>query len=196
MKRILLFAALLLVSAANSFGQGTVVFQNTASPAFNLTTNNPWGTEPGLLSGALRYRIGLYASTDTNATAGSLVLVGLATNIAVAGKFSGGGQYALPNGYPAGQQIVFQLRVWSLGGGTTFQEALAIAASDPLNMALGVSPLGFTTLGGGTVLAGALFGTSPGLLSSGFLVAPVPEPSSIALGLLGLGAIALFRRRK
>ena len=194
MKRILLFAALLLVSAANSFGQGTVVFQNTASPAFNVTTNNGSGFGP--ISGANGYRIGLYASVNTNATAGSLALVGLATNVnGLPGKFNGGGGFVLPNGFPTGTPIVFQLRGWSFAGGTSYEEALSAAASDPLNIVLGTSPLGSTVPGGGTVLAGALFGTSPGLLSSGFVIG-VPEPSSIALGLLGLGAIALFRRRK
>ena len=44
------------------------------------------------------------------------------------------------------------------------------------------------------VLPGLGLVTTPDV---GFEIAPVvPEPSSIALGLLGLGAIALFRRRK
>ena len=147
MKRILLFAALLLVSAANSFGQGTVVFQNTASPAFNLTTNNGLGTAPGPISGAGAYRIGLYASVNTNATAGSLALVGLATNVAaLPGKFNGGGGFILPNGFPTGTPIVFQLRGWSFAGGTSFEEALVSSAG---NVALGVSPLGVTTPGHG-----------------------------------------------
>jgi hypothetical protein len=190
MKKLLLLAAIGLVAVANSFGQGTLIFNNNAQASFNLTTNNATGDAPG------RYRVGLYASTNLAATAGSLELVGLATNTALAGKFNGGSAFVLPAGYPTSQQIVFQLRAWSLGAGTSFAEALTAAAADPLNVALGTSPLGTTTPGGGLIQAGALFGTSPGLLTSGFVVAPIPEPSTIALGLLGLGAIALFRRRK
>jgi hypothetical protein len=196
MKKLLLLAAIGLVAVANSFGQGTLIFNNNAQAAFNLTTNNATGDAPGVMSGTGRYRVGLYASTNLAATAGSLELVGLATNTALAGKFNGGSAFVLPAGYPTSQQIVFQLRAWSLGAGTSFAEALTAAAADPLNVALGTSPLGTTTPGGGLVQAGALFGTTPGLLTSGFVVAPIPEPSTIALGLLGLGAIALFRRRK
>jgi hypothetical protein len=195
MKQTLLFAVAVLISLTGAFGQGTLIFNNNASAAYNLYTNNSSGTPLGLISGAGRYRVGLYASTNLSATAGSLELVGLATNTALAGKFNGGSAFVLPNGYPSSQQIVFQLRAWSLGAGTSFAEALTAAAADPLNVALGASPLGTTTPGGGLIQAGALFGTTPGLLSSGFGLG-VPEPSSIALGLLGLGAIALFRRRR
>jgi hypothetical protein len=182
MKRTLLFAVVLLLSLTGAFGQGTLIFNNNASAAYNLYTNNPSGTGPGLLSGAGRYRVGLYASTNLSATAGSLELVGLGTNTALAGKFNGGSAFVLPNGYPTSQQIVFQLRAWSLSAGLSYAE-------------LGTSPLGMTTPGGGLIQAGALFGTSPGLLPTGFVL-NIPEPSTIALGLLGLGAIALFRRRK
>jgi hypothetical protein len=195
MKRTLLFAVVLLLSLTGAFGQGTLIFNNNASAAYNLYTNNPSGTGPGLLSGAGRYRVGLYASTNLSATAGSLELVGLGTNTALAGKFNGGSAFVLPNGYPTSQQIVFQLRAWSLSAGLSYAEALAAAAVNPLNVELGTSPLGMTTPGGGLIQAGALFGTSPGLLPTGFVL-NIPEPSTIALGLLGLGAIALFRRRK
>jgi hypothetical protein len=195
MKRTLLFAVVLLVSLTGAFGQGTLIFNNNASAAFNLYTNNATGTALGVMSGAGRYRVGLYASTNLSATAGSLELVGLATNTALNGKFNGGSQFILPNGYPTSQQIVFQLRAWTFSAGTSFENALIYAAADPLNVAWGTSPLGTTTPGGGLIQAGALFGTAPGLLPTGFVLG-IPEPSTIALSLLGLGAIALFRRRK
>jgi MYXO-CTERM domain-containing protein len=107
----------------------------------------------------------------------------------LAGWFNGGNPYFLPSPYAAGDSITFQVRAWSLSGGLSYEEAFAVGAST------GKSGLGFTTLGGGLVLPGALFGTSAGQVGT-FSIAPVPEPSSIAIGLLGLGAIALFRRRK
>lgn len=195
MKKLLLLAALAGMVTA-TYGQGTVVFNNTAATAYNLTTNDATGTSPGVMSGAGRYRIGLYASTDLGASESSLQLVGLATNIAINGKFSGGNPFTLPTGYPQGSAIRFQLRAWSFAGGLSYESAEFAAASDPFNIALGRSLLGTTTPGGGPTPAGALFGTNPGQLTSGFEIRPVPEPSSIALGLLGLGAIALFRRRK
>lgn len=201
MKKLLLLAAISLATVASSFGQGTVIFNNNASTSYNLTTNNATGTAPGVMSGANRYRVGLYAAVGTGVAEGSLQLVGLASNAIVAGKFNGGSGFILPSGFAVSAPITFQLRAWTLGAGTSYEEAQNTALSgNPLDVALGRSPLGTTTPGGdtpsGPVPAGALFGTAAGLLTSGFVVAPVPEPSTIALGLLGLGAIALFRRRK
>jgi hypothetical protein len=124
-----------------------------------------------------------------------LLLTTNAAPAAAAGLFNGGSAAAVA-GIDAGTQIRFQLRAWSLFAGTTYDAARTAALSDPNNVAYGVSGLGTTTLGGGLVTPGSLYGTSAGLLTQGFQIAPVPEPSSIALGLLGLGAVALFRRRK
>jgi MYXO-CTERM domain-containing protein len=195
MKKLLLLAVC-LGSAATMFGQGTVAFHNNGSTTFRLWTNNAALTASNLMSGAA-YRVGLYGSTDLSASEGSLSLLLMTTNAApaaAAGRFNGGS--AVPIAGIAGGQIRFQLRAWSIAGGDTYEAARTASLADPLNIALGTSPLGTTTLGGGIVPPGALFGTSPGQLTEGFQVAPIPEPSSIALGLLGLGAIALFRRRK
>jgi len=199
MKKLLLLAAF-AGGVLATYGQGTVVFNNNSSTTFNLQTNNATDTALGTMSGAGNYRIGLYASPTTGATEGSLSLVGLATNSAIAGKFNGGSGFILPNGYGIGSQLTFQIRAWSFAGGLSYEEALNSAVLSPLDIALGRSAIG-TTLAGGTpvgsppIAAGALFGTNPGNIGS-FVIKPVPEPSSIALGLLGLGAVALFRRKK
>ena len=194
MKKLLLLAAFLGASVS-LFAQGTVTFANLASQNYRLTTNSaPGGPNSGLMSGVNAYRIGLYAGPSGSAE-GALTLVGIATNSSVpalAGYFNGGSPFTLPAGFATGTEIAFQLRAWSYASGLSYESA----AGDP-SAALGKSALGFVTPGGGTVLPGALFGTGPGQLSTGFEIAPIiPEPSSIALGLLGLGAIALFRRRK
>jgi hypothetical protein len=194
MKKLLLLAAL-LGTAASAFAQGQVAFRNSASTNFYLWTNNAVGGQSNLMSGTSAYRIGLYASTTPGATEGSLSLVGLATNsTALAGRFLGPSPYLLP-GIAGGTPIVFQIRAWSFAGGLSYEEALNAAALDPLNIALGTSTLGTVTPSANPAPPADLFGTSAGLIQ-GFLIKPVPEPSSIALGLLGLGAIALFRRRK
>jgi len=197
MKKLLLLA-ITLGTAASMHAQGTVVFNNIAGGAFRLWTNNASFSASNLMSGAA-YRIGLYGSTDLGAAEGSLSLLLMTTNPAAAGAaglFNGGNSAPIAGVGGAGTSLRFQLRAWSLFAGDNYAAAVAAQALDPLNVATGVSALGTTTLGGGTTLPGALFGTSPGLLQTGFGITPVPEPSSIALGLLGLGAIALFRRRK
>jgi hypothetical protein len=198
MKKLLLLATLLGVTAS-AFAQGTIRFANTGSPAgfdFRLWTNNATLTASNLMSGAGRYRIGLYGSSDSSASEGSLTLIASVLNSPAAGIFSGGDPYRVPNGYAASTPFRFQLRAWSVAGGASYEEATTASLLDPLNIALGKSDLGLVTLGGGTVQQAALFGTSVGQLSRGFEIKPVPEPSSIALGLLGLGAIAMFRRKK
>jgi len=184
MKKLALLAVLLSASAS-LFAQ-TVVFNNTASTAYRLTTNNG----AGLMSGASGYRIGLYAGPSGSAET-ALSLVGLATNAPLAGYFSGGNPFFLPSPYAAGDTVAFQVRGWQFSGGLDYASAVAAGVGN------GKSTLGSVTLGGGTVLAGTLFGTGAGQIGSFDIAsAIVPEPSSIALGLLGLGAIALFRRRK
>jgi MYXO-CTERM domain-containing protein len=195
MKKLLLLAAL-FATTVSAFAQGRVVFNNTASTNYRLWSNNVLGNASNLISGVNAYRVGLYAAQGAGQPEGSLNLVGLATNIALAGYFNGGNPFALPAPFAGGDTITFQVRGWTLGAGTTYAQAVAAQALDPLNVALGQSPLGFTVITADPAPPGALFGTAPGQLNRGFEIKPAPEPSSIALGLLGLGAIALFRRRK
>src|SRR5687767_3777550 len=119
------FLSVLFFSIISTLGQGTVVFNNVASSTFNIYTNNASFT-PGIMSGAGRYRIGLYATTNLSDPSG-MQLVGLATNLALSGKFNGGSAFALPSGFPSGQPILFQLRAWSFHGGLSYQEAFATA---------------------------------------------------------------------
>lgn len=196
MKKLLLLVTL-LATTGSLLAQGTVALSNTGLPdLYKISTNNAIGTAPGFMSGA-GYRIGLYAG-PVGTPAGSLTLAGLATNASPAGAagfFNGGNPFATTGVGGNGTIIAFQLRGWTLSTGTTWAEAIA---NDPGGIhARGQSALGTTTLGGGTTPPGGLWTTTNPSGITGFTMAPViPEPSSIALGLLGLGAIALFRRRK
>jgi hypothetical protein len=201
MKKLLLLAVL-GVTAISAMAQGRISFRNTASTTYNVFTNNVFGTALGLMQtqAVAQYRFGLYASPTTGAAEGSLTLIGLATNAVnpnFLGKIFGADPFPITApGYAAGSPITFQIRGWSIAGGLSWTEALAAQALDPLNIALGQSTLGTTVPTASPGTPGALFGTAPGLLGTGFTLVPTPEPSSIALGLLGLGAIAMFRRKK
>ncbi len=190
MKKILLTCAL-AAFAVGAYAQGTVNFAN-GSGTLLLTTNTPTGI--GNITGVGLYTVGIYAGPQ-GALEGDLVLVGATTtNGPVAGRINGnpsGGSFVMP-GFASGTRITFQIRAWQTAFGSTYE-----AASAGLR---GVSTLGTTTPGGGLVAAGGLFGTVPAVNGDqpvlGFALTGVPEPSSIALGLLGLGAIAMFRRKK
>lgn len=190
MKKLLLLAAICLTTVS-LYAQGTVSFSNSGlANAYKIS----YASDGTFISGAT-FRIGLYAGA-AGTPEGGLSLVGLATNAApaaAAGYFNGGNPFTVNGLGGAGTQISFQLRAWSLAAGTTFEEALATGNSSYF---AGRSTLGTTTLGGGTTPAGVLWTVGNPSGVTGFSVAPIPEPSSIALGLLGLGAVALFRRRK
>ena len=197
MKKLLLLAAL-LGTVASVLAQGNVSFRNNASTSFYIYTNDFTGTLGSptnrLMSGVNAYRIGLYASPTTGASAGSLTLVALATNsAALPGRFLGPSPLVLPAGYAPGAAITFQIRAWSFAGGMSYEEALLNGSVNPLRIALGASVLGTVTPSDAASPVAVLFGT--GNLVQGFMIG-APEPSSLTLGLLGLGAMAMFRCKK
>jgi hypothetical protein len=186
MKKILL-ACTALLAAVGANGQGLVAFANTST---TLLSTNVGGVS-GTATGAGTYRVGLYVGA-VGTPENSLTIVGLATNNALAGRFSGGNPFTLPSPtYPGGTPLDFQVRAWTLTSGNTYEEAVQSGLG-----LRGVSGLGQVTPTANPNPPAILFGTGVGQLSSGIVMTPIPEPSSIALGLLGLGAIALFRRRK
>lgn len=186
MKKLLAALALLAVVTV-SYGQGRVNFSNGST--------TPITTQDGQqISGAGTYYFGLYVGTAGTPESG-LSLVLLATNTALAGRLSGGNPAPLPapwdtgtapNAYP----LTFQIRGWTAASGLSYEAALASGSGLAGKSTIGTVTPTFSPTG-----AAALFGTT-GTTVGGFTLTPVPEPSSIALGLLGLGAVALFRRRK
>ena len=180
-------AVALLAATVSSHAQGTVVFANNGST--KVTVNGapmPHGNAGG------GFKFGLYMGA-VGSTDAALVLVGTAVNSPVVdGVFNGGSAYALPAGYASGTQYAFQVRSWSGADGASYEAALASGDSA---LVAGVSADGLVTPGGGPNPAAALFGTSPGQVG-GFNLAPVPEPTTLALGGLGAAALLLFRRKK
>jgi hypothetical protein len=195
MKKLLIICAT-IVTAVSAYGQGAVVFANTTGTRF--TTNS--GAGPGNMTGLNAYRIGLYTAAAGTVNESLFTLIATATNQSAApfaGLFSyPQAPYAIAgnNGTP----IAYQVKAWSLSSGATYEAAVALGQGYG-----GKSAIGSVTPATGTTPPPNLFGpggATPdfvGQLNSGITMVPlVPEPSSIALGLLGLGAIALFRRRK
>jgi hypothetical protein len=140
------------------------------------------------------YTVQLWAAPGLNAAASALLPVTqYTTTIITSGTVGGAFKNNSPTGDPgingtAGGAVTIALVCWYNGGvGLTY--AQAVAASDPT----GMSPLdNFTGLGGiGSPPSTAI---APEGLES-FSLTSVPEPSTIALGVIGVSTL-LFRRRK
>jgi hypothetical protein len=201
MKKTLLLLGLMVLPVA-LFAQGTVNFANTGTTLMTTNSGNPPPpgqpvNATGPTTGAGQYTIGLYIAPQGTTDPAAFTLMGpttLSQSGLGNGRFNGN---PLPNNFVVSnntsQTIAFQVRAWSTFAGSTYE--LALANSD-LRRYLGATTIGEVTPATGLTPTPALFGTAAGQVG-GFVLAPViPEPSSIALGLLGLGAIALFRRRK
>jgi hypothetical protein len=188
MKKLLILA----VSVAATIGalaQGTVNFANAGAGGLNARIFGTDGTTA--LAGT-----GYIAQLWAGASAGSMnpitptVTFGTGAN---AGYFFGGSR-TIPT-VPAGSPAFFQVRVW---------EAAAGASWDVASVRNGAQ------VGGDTVsYHGAALGpyqspnltappsTPPNLLGlQSFSLYVVPEPSTIALGVLGLAGLLVLRRRK
>ena len=188
MKKLLL-ACSLLATVVTAFGQGQFIFANDSTTRFTTNRNGNVGNTTGLN----QYRIGLYTAPAGTTTESLFTLTAVATNSSspiALGLFSyPESPYTLAgnNGTP----IAVQVRAWSLASGASYEAAVASQSG------LGAkTPIGSITPAVGGAAPPSLFGPGATFTSGIQLVPLIPEPSSIALGLLGLGAIALFRRRK
>ncbi len=183
MKKLIITASLMIAAAA-SYGQGQLIFANNAG-----TTITNIQTGIAAVGSAVQNdtQVGLYVGTvgDLN----SLTLVGNVTNCFSAGRFSGGTRtLALTTG-----TVLLQVRAWLASTVyPTYEAAYAAGLGGDGSVFLGQSSAFSFTLTESPTLPNSIAGN--GL--SPIVIVPVPEPSSIALGLLGLGAVALFRRRK
>jgi hypothetical protein len=198
MKKLLL-ASILTCAVTSAFAQGTLNFANNVNTV-RLTNEAGVSFPPAGANSA--YAAGLYWGSAGTAE-GSLNLLPAANGGVTTtwGGLSGqflGGTATFP--VAGGTQISVQVRVW----GSTYADYAAALAGQQANPSerLGKGIVQLITLGGSgnppsnpTSLVTGAGGTDTPFQRFG-VIGVVPEPSSIALGLLGLGAIVLFRRRK
>ena len=172
-----LFLALAIVSAtAASYAQGTIAFGNSALTKF--TVNGA----PATLGVALNFGVFVNGATQPVPTLGT-------ASTTTAGIIVAPSVYAIPGTDPL-QVVSLQIKGWS----ANFASYEAARAGGGLYGETDVRPVTLgPTAGPGTVIWQTLSGTSPNRF---YPLAIVPEPSTIALGVLGLGSLLLFRRRQ
>lgn len=183
--------ALLAVSVVtvSALAQGTVNFNNnvwtgtSARPVFadRADTIRLVGTD---------YVAQLYFGTQGTAE-GSLTAVGALGRFRVAttsspGTWGSGSTITLP-GITAGQTASLQVRVWNA---TLFPAGYAAAVATPGALTGASAVFSYTVPSGGTPAPNEFWMNN---FASFHLV---PEPSTIALGVLGLAGLLFIRRRK
>ncbi len=173
MKKLIVAAALTLTTVG-AMAQGQINFANRLTVAgIDAKVTMPDGTTP--LAGA-DYLAQLYVGL----TAESLAPVGTPVPFRT-GNFAG---YISANivttSFAGGTMVVAEMRAWEAAGGNSYDAAIAagklFGKSDPINVTVAVAPNPPADLVG----------------LRGFAL--VPEPSTMALGLLGAAALLLRRR--
>lgn len=190
MKKVLVISTLAMALASGTaFAQGFIAFANSsttlvtvdASGAAKLGLNAGDPVPKGNVCSA-----GLYyapdAATAPDASAFQLVGTGTPFSNLSAGRYNGG-SVAIP-GVAGGSSAWFQVRVWESALGD-YNNAVVnggvAGASGMFKLATGaITPTPLTSAGG----------------VSSFQVSVVPEPSALALGLLGLAGLFIIRRRQ
>jgi hypothetical protein len=180
-----------MIAALPAFGQGRITFLNTATGT-GITGGSPVTDVGGAvrLTGAT-FWAQLYAAPGANQAVGSLQAVGSPVNFrtgAGAGFVPAGLVVTVPSGAP-GTTATIQMRAWEGAAGSTYEAALAGGAKTGFSNIVNVGPLGGPDpTGGPDFLDPFMLGVT------GFSL--VPEPSTIALGLIGAAALLLRRRKQ
>jgi hypothetical protein len=185
MKKLLVTLAAVLISVS-AFAQGTVTFNNrnlgdgTGTAPITL----PDGSGAGSLAGAFAQLYLVSGGTQTAIGAP----VPFRTGSAAATPYIQGPVDVTVTGVPAGTPATFRVRAWV--GGNSYGDAANTFNGQSNDVTTGA--LGGTPPSGGTPI------TPPdltGLAAFSLAAVTTPEPSTIALGVLGAAAL-LIRRRK
>lgn len=184
MKKTVLTFVIATVVSASVFAQGTFSFRNLGSGS-NGSINAPvTNSSTGLRLSGSGFSIQAYATAAGNPDS-SLTAIGspIAFNTgALAGYMASNPNVAIP-GVAAGSNAKIQFRAWDNAGGTIASWDTAVNRGES---AIVTIPLADSLAPAQPVAVGI----------TGFSISVVPEPSTIALGALGIGSLLLVRRRK
>jgi hypothetical protein len=191
MKKLAIMAVCMVATFA-AYAQGTFNFSNYA-PGASPPINAPIFDALGAKLAGTAYLAQMYAGPSATELYAQSVPVPFRTGSGI-GFIQTGADTTITlaggaAGWRAGGSTVFvQVRAWAASLGTTYEAAVAKGQGQFGELAQALS---VASGGGGTPPAPATF--LVGLTS--FSLAAVPEPSVIALGVLGAAVLALRRRK-
>jgi hypothetical protein len=199
-KLVLLLTGLALCGTVSVFAQGTVTFANSSA---TLAKTNNLGVIGNATVGSAVFQLVYLPQSGTNPPVGVFIdpasalvsfngmeAIAGTTGLIAPGRFNGGTK-TTGNDVVGGTPAWFQVIGWSAqfadiqaaatGGGLV---GVSAVWSNPTGNPLGTPP---------SPAQAFIFGPAG---FNGITIAPVPEPTTIALGGLGVAALLLFRRRK
>lgn len=191
MKKLTLTAASLM-AAVSVYAQGTVDFQNFLAPEGigNDRTGAPVVVADNIVAQ-------LYWSATMSGVymaVGTPTMVGDAFGTPFPGYFGALDAIRIDQITPAGGTAFFEVRAWESTYGNTFEAAIAAGPMNGRVALRGVSgPFEIDT--GNPLASPPDIPPDVGSFMPNFSV-NVPEPSVVALGIIGAGALLLLRRRK
>ena len=192
MKKLLTTVAAVLATL-NMYAQGTVIFSNLTPNTALQVWLGAVGTGNGgqIAPAGTQYDVALYYDPAGRGSpdAAFVQIGGTPGRLITAGQFSAGNRTIPASAAGAGNVVDFQVRGWNRAFGTSYELALAAGGQTGKSVVFQMDTAAGTEQPM-TVLGSATFTTG----WQGFAI--VPEPSAIALGLLGAGALLLLRRRK
>jgi len=175
-----------MVAALPALGQGTLTFSTTPTyvktPAAGALVTN--GAGGAALTGST-FWAQLYYSTTAG---GTFTKFGTARNFltGAGAGFVSGGTVQVP-GVAEGANVFIQMKAWEGAAGSSFESVQTAKGK------IGTSNTIVVGLGGPNLSPPKTPGTLDGM--AGFAIVAVPEPSTIALGLLGAAGLFLRRRK-
>jgi PEP-CTERM motif len=177
MKKQLFTLALVTLGVAACYGQGTIALNNSVGTPIRIDSNGD----------------GIWQSTDRLATTADGINVEVWWGTGAELSMAPGGGTVGANGVITGNNLPnFQIAGSTEGATVNLQ----IRARGPGGL-FAETKVAQVTLGPasgpGTVIWQGITGTNPNRFTP---LGVVPEPSTIALGVLGLGSLLIFRRRK
>jgi hypothetical protein len=190
MKKLFLTLALAAFGTL-AYGQGSIAFLSPPTVRHQLVQSD--GTSANAPLGiALNYGIfvGTSASSLSENPAGPLAT----PSTTAAGGMGGVPAVYVLDGHAPGAVVFAQVRAWDSAFGANWQAAMTQGRWYGQSDVRELEPLG-PTAGPGTVIWQGATGTDVNRFFA-LRINIVPEPSTIALGVLGLGSLLLFRRRQ
>lgn len=182
MKKALLTLAAVAM-AGSAYAQGLIGFSNADIPnaAGNSTYNAVIKMPDGVANADSTYTVGLFngATLLTSTTIVGTTGLFLGDEVAVAGS-------------PAGSRPTLTVRAWQTSAGSYDAALVRGEASFQTQPLGGPNP----TPPPPAIFTPGLTGFGSEATGVGLVMVNVPEPSTYALGVLGLGALAMMRRRK